>query len=70
MNTQPFVSVVTPVYNGSKFLGKCLDAIFASTYKTYEIIVVDDGSTDNSAEIARKKGAMVFQLSHQSGPAG
>ena len=69
MNTQPFVSVVTPVYNGSKFLAKCLDAISASTYKTYEIIVVDDSSTDNSAEIARKKGATVFQLSQQSGPA-
>ena len=69
MNTQPFVSVVIPVYNGSKYLGKCLDAISISTYKTYEIIVVDDGSTDNSAEIARKKGATVFQLSQQSGPA-
>ncbi len=69
MNTKPFVSVVIPVYNGSKYLSKCLDAISASTYKTYEIIVVDDSSTDNSAEIARKKGATVFQISQQSGPA-
>ena len=69
MNTQPFVSVIIPVYNGIKYLGKCLDAISASTYKTYEIIVVDDGSTDNSAEIARKKGATVLLLLQQSGPA-
>ncbi len=52
MNTQPFVSVVIPVYNGSKYPGECLDAISASTYKKYEIIVVDDSSTctrrDNS----------------------
>ncbi len=70
MNAQPFVSVVIPVYNGSKYLSKCLDAVSASSYKTYEIIVVDDGSADNSAEITRKKGATVFQLSQQSGPAG
>ena len=69
MSTQPFVSVVIPVYNGSKYLGKCLDAVSVSTYKSYEIIVADDGSTDNSAEIARKKEATVFQLSQQSGPA-
>jgi glycosyltransferase involved in cell wall biosynthesis len=69
MNTQPFVSVVTPVYNGSKYLGKCLDAVSASSYRSFEMIVVDDGSTDNSAEIARKKGATVLQLPQQSGPA-
>lgn len=69
MPKQPLVSIVIPVYNGSKYLGKCLDAISASAYKSYEIIVVDDGSTDNSAEIARKRGATVLQLSRQSGPA-
>ena len=69
MNTLPFVSVLIPVYNGSKYLSKCLDAVSASAYKSYEIIVVDDGSADNSAEIAHKKGATVLQLSQQSGPA-
>ena len=68
LDLQSFVSVVIPVYNGSKYLGKCLDAISASTYRSYEMIVVDDSSTDNSAEIARKKGATVFQLPQQSGP--
>ena len=68
MKTQIFVSVIIPVYNGIKYLNKCLDAIFASSYKSYEVIVVDDCSTDNSAEIACEKGATVFQLPQQSGP--
>ena len=36
-----------------KFLGQCLDGIVASSYQFYELIVVDDGSTDDSAEISR-----------------
>ena len=69
MNEQPFISVIIPVYNGSKYLNQCLDALIASSYHAYEIIVVDDASTDDSAEISRKKGALVFQLPRQSGPA-
>ena len=69
MNRQPFISIIIPVYNGSKYLNRCLEAIMASSYRLYEIIVVDDGSTDDSDDIARKKGARVFQLERQSGPA-
>ena len=69
MNSQPFISVIMPVYNGSQFLNQCLDALMASSYQSYGIIVVDDASTDNSAEIARSKGAKVLQLPQQSGPA-
>lgn len=69
LGTQPFVSVIVPVYNGGDYLDRCLDALFASSYESYEIIVVDDASTDDSAEICRQKGVAVFHLPRQSGPA-
>jgi glycosyltransferase involved in cell wall biosynthesis len=70
MNRKPFVSVIVPVYNGGNFLHRCLDALFASDYADFEVIVADDGSTDTSAEIAREKGAKVIPTAQrQSGPA-
>ncbi len=67
---QTFISVIIPVYNGGNFLEKCLDALFASDYSAFEVVVVDDGSTDESAEISRKKGATVISTPRrQSGPA-
>jgi len=69
MNRQPFISVIIPVYNGSKYLNQCLDALMTSSYRQFEIIVVDDASTDDSVDICRKKGIAVLQMPHQSGPA-
>jgi glycosyltransferase involved in cell wall biosynthesis len=69
-NNQPLISIIVPVYNGETFLDRCLDALFASDYQSFEVIVVDDGSTDDSAEISRKKGAVVLSSERrQSGPA-
>ena len=45
------VSVIVPVYNVEKYLPECLDSILASTYSNLEIILVDDGSPDNSPQI-------------------
>ena len=49
------VSVIIPVYNCSKYIGKTLDSIINQNFKDFEIIVIDDGSTDNSLEIINEK---------------
>ncbi len=47
----PKVSVIIPVYNVEKYLRACIESVFAQSYKDYEIILVDDGSTDSSGAI-------------------
>src|SRR5512145_2771821 len=49
---QPLVSVVTPVYNGEKYLAECIESILAQTYQNWEYIIVNNRSTDRSLEIA------------------
>lgn len=51
---QPQLSVVVPVYNGERYLGECLDSILAQSLTALEILVVDDGSTDRTREIAEQ----------------
>ena len=63
----PFVSVIIPVYNGSKYIERCLDALMSSSCPSFEVIVVDDCSTDDTVNIVQQKGAKVLQLSEQSG---
>ena len=48
------VSVIVPVYNTEKYLEKCLESIVNQTYKDIEIIIINDGSTDNSSKIINK----------------
>ncbi|MCR2823821.1 glycosyltransferase family 2 protein [Lederbergia panacisoli] len=50
----PFVSVIIPVYNSEKSLGYCIDSLINQTYKDIEIIIINDGSTDNSEKIAQE----------------
>lgn len=49
----PLVSVLIPVYNVEKYLSKCLESIIHQTYENIEIILINDGSTDSSADICR-----------------
>ena len=48
------ISIIVPIYNVEKYLCRCLDSIKNQTYTDFEVIMVDDGSTDTSAEIAGK----------------
>ena len=45
------ISVVVPVYQVVKYLPRCMEGLLAQTYPNYEIILVDDGSTDGSGEL-------------------
>lgn len=52
--TRPAVSVLVTVYNRKAYLAACLDSILASTWQDFEVVVVDDMSTDGSAELAER----------------
>lgn len=52
LNPEPFVSVVTPVYNTEKYLSECIESVLAQTYENYEYLIVNNCSTDKSFEIA------------------
>ena len=51
---KPFISVIIPVYNCERYLERCLDSVFSQDYSNYEVICIDDGSSDGSAEIIKK----------------
>ena len=52
-NEIPLVSIVVPIYNSASYLPRCLDSILKQTYTNWECILINDGSTDNSSEIAQ-----------------
>lgn len=54
MNDKPFFSIITPVYNGEKYIEKCILSIKNQTYTHFEHIIMDGGSTDNTLYIAKK----------------
>ena len=64
---EKFISVIIPNYNGSSFIGKCLEAAFASDYGNFEVVVVDDSSTDNSVEIIKRYPCRLVRLEKHAG---
>lgn len=64
----PEISVIVPTYNYAHFIGDCLDSIFAQTYKDFEVIVIDDGSTDDTARVLEKyKGEIRYIYQENKG---
>ena len=63
------ISAIIPVYNSSSTFTQCLDGLFSSDYNNYEVLVVDDQSSDSSTEIARNYPCKIIQMETNSGAA-
>ncbi len=65
----PFISVVIPVYNTQKYILQCLESVYKQNFSDYEVILVDDGSPDDSARIIQQfsadKGLANFHMVHK-----
>lgn len=67
------ISVIVPVYNKEKYLSRCLNSILLQTYQKFELIVVDDGSTNSSANIYnefKKKDSRIKVIHKHNGEVG
>ncbi len=61
MEKRPTISVIIPAFNASSFIQQCIENMLSQTYKNLEIIVIDDGSTDNTSEIANQYPVKLFR---------
>jgi len=65
LNTAPLVSIMTPVYNAEAFLREAIESVLAQTYPAWELIIVDDGSTDGSRALAESYADPRICVLHQ-----
>ncbi len=71
MSKGPVVSVVIPAYNAAPFLAATLDSVFAQTYENLEVIVVDDGSKDDTAGVVEPyRGRLIYHRQENQGLPG
>lgn len=65
----PKISVIIPTYNCAHFLPEAIDSVLAQTFRDYELIVIDDGSTDDTEEVVKRYGDQIRYLRQEnSGP--
>jgi glycosyltransferase involved in cell wall biosynthesis len=65
---QPLVSIIIPIYNVENYIEECLQSVLKQTYTQYEVLLVNDGSTDKSASICEafiKQHPQNFKLIHK-----
>lgn len=65
-STVPMVSIIISNWNGLRFLEKCIASLFAQTYRNFEIIIVDNGSTDDSVKFIKDNYRQVLLLENKS----
>lgn len=66
----PLVSVIIPIYNNERYLRETIATIFNQDYRPFEVIAVDDGSTDQSASIIQSYPDIHYVYQHNQGPGG
>ena len=66
---QADVAAIIPVHNGAQYIREALASVYAQTYLPREIIVIDDGSTDNTSEIVKSFPDVIYHYQHQAGAA-
>ena len=67
LHVSPYISVIIPNHNGEKTIGRCLEAALASQYSNFEIIVIDDCSSDDSAAVIAKYPCRLIRLPEHGG---
>jgi len=68
MSNKPKISIIIAVYNAEMDLDLCLKSIFESEFKDFEVLVIDDCSTDNTVDVAKRYPVRLFSTGENSGP--